>query len=215
MSVRFEEMSEKDLLQVAPYCDTVVLTIGGMQARPAHLPFGTSWYIVRRLRDALEMALGGRILTLPATMLGIQGESEGFFTLPEHSVTELLTGLVATLKKWITIRHIVLISDSIGSESALLEGVKQLTENGNEDTPAVVSFIWWRDGVGQEIQYKQSGELETSLLLAVAGRLVDLEESSASTFDATFATRERGDSMIKRLEGELRKKVTNIWRQTI
>ncbi|MCY0901195.1 MAG: hypothetical protein OWU32_03295 [Firmicutes bacterium] len=230
--MRFEEMNKATIGQVAPYCDTVVLSCGSLRVTPAHLPFGSSWYVVRRLRDGLESALGGRILTMPTLMLADPAREDGVFCVDAPGLAEAFCSALTALSTLIRVRHVVLIADREDAPRALQTAVKDWArgrtgikdvQTGLPDTvhdrmsaftpndPSVIEFVWWRDGLGRETTYVPGGEIESSILLSVADRLVDLSGQDAATHEATFATGAHGEILLRRMDGELRSRLTGAW----
>lgn len=206
--MRLEEMNTDDLVRVAPHCDTAVLAVGSLSWRPSHLPTGASWYTIRRLRDSLERALGGRVLTLPVLHVANSAQPEALFALSSQALQETFANLLLRLQERLTVRCIVLITD----DPALEDILQQVLREGSTPAPSLVSFIWWRDGLGSETRYRASGEAETSLLLSLAGRLVDVSKPSAEVCEAERASANWGQAIIERLEASLRNRLEGAWR---
>jgi creatinine amidohydrolase/Fe(II)-dependent formamide hydrolase-like protein len=209
-NMRLEEMSTDDLRLVAPFCDTVVFAIGGMARRPPHLPTGTPWYILRALRDGLEVALGGRVLTMPVLGFDAQADEGAFFRIPDSVWKSLLKGIVTELEACIRIRYLVLLTDSPDKETLVIEALSEYPE----PRPAIIPFLWWRDTNAEGMAlptYTPAGELETSLLLAVAKRLVDTEQKSATRYGAASAGAEQGELYWQHLHRILRTRIEAAW----
>ena len=210
--MRLEELATDDLRQTAAYCDTLLFTCGGMAWRPAHLPVGTSWFILRKLRDSLETALGGRIVSLPVLGADVPDDDGALAVVSADALRALLLRIIEQLRQYLTLRHIVLVTDSLHKEAALLEALR-----GDRAGIAPVSFVWWRDGMagGEEAApagFLPAGEMETSLLLAIAKRLVDMEQKSVQRYGASAAAGERGEEYWRRLQDALRERVESAWR---
>lgn len=200
-------MNVEDLSRVAPICDTVVISVGALSWQPAHLPTGASWYMVRRLRDSLERALGGRVLTLPVLNWGSTEDLDALWTLSKTAQVEALGTLFSRLERHLSIRYIVLLMSEPGIETALQE-VLRMTDR---ERLTVLSYVWWRDGLGAETVYRPAGEVATSLLLTFANRVVDLTKESAQEHGATRASAAWGHAVLGRLEGDLRTRVQQMW----
>jgi len=233
--MRFEEMNRATIGQVAPYCDTVVFSCGSLRVTPAHLPFGSSWYVVRRLRDGLETALGGRILTMPTLMLADPVQEDVVFCVDATGLAGSFLSALTALSTMIQVRHIVLIADREDAPRALNSAVKAWTKgrDGTQEEltdpkshvshlqegtsgatskdPSVIEFVWWRDGLGRETTYVPGGEIESSILLSVADRLIDLSAPDAASYEATNASAAHGEILLRRMDGELRSRMTSAW----
>jgi len=207
--LRLEEMTIDDLQRAAPYCDTIVVALGGLRLQPPHLPIGTAWYIERKLRDSLEMALGGRILTLPVISMSESTEPAVFYPLPAGGVEGLIQGIVREISQYLKIRYIIVLSDSVHSAAAATSAPTGKDEDAN--ALRTLTFVWWRDGIGEEARYIPGGELETSVLLAIGKRLVQVDAIDALQPAAARATAQQGESWLERIEGELRSRVTALW----
>ena len=211
--MRLEEMTTDDIRQLATFCDTAVMTLGGASWRPTHLPIGTSWFILRRLRDLLEGALGGRMITLPVLGINIQGGENDIFQIPKTAASNLISHSINELVTKIPIRYCVFLTDSLAAEEVFHFALEQLSAN---DHIVPLTFVWWRDGfkVDQEDQaqpVERSGEIETSLLLSIAKRLVDLEQKSAVRHAALQASEQTGNAYWTALETSLLERVQSMW----
>lgn len=210
--MRFEELTTDDIRQLEPFCDTAILTMGGSDWRPPHLPLGTSWFVLRRLRDMLESSLGGRVLTMPVMNIDVQGEESAIFTVPLTAAVEMMRRGLQGLVERIPIRHLVFLTDNLEAERAFQTAIKEVYPQSSLST---LSFIWWRDGMeNQENQSVQpAGEVETSLMLALAKRLVDLEQKSAVQYGASRASEQLGNEYFLQLEHALMAKVQALWNE--
>ncbi len=208
--MRLEEMTTDDIRQLATFCDTALITLGGASWRPAHLPIGTSWFILRRLRDLLEGTLGGRMITLPVLGINIQGGQNDIFQIPKTAAIDLISHSVSELMTKIPMRYCVFLTDSLEAEEVFHFALERLSAN---DHIVPLTFIWWRDGLkGDQVQlFERSGELETSLLLSTAKRLVDLEQKSAVRHSAMQASEQIGNAYWTTLETSLLEQVQSMW----
>ncbi|MHB1630559.1 MAG: hypothetical protein ACYCVB_19665 [Bacilli bacterium] len=206
--MRFEEMTVDDLRKAASFCDTVVFTFGGAAWRPAHLPLGTGWYILRRLRDSLETALGTRLLTLPVHAIDTIADEGALTRVDDGVVEQTAQHALRELSAYLTVRHIVVITDSLYKEELLQ---KAFTPHQSEQR-SLVSFVWWRDGLASSGDvYAPSGDVETSLMLAIGKRLVDVKQKSLQRYGATAATAERGADHLVAITRTLQSMVRHTW----
>lgn len=225
--MRLEELSTDDLREIAPFCDTLLVTFGGLSWRPPHLPIGASWYILRRLRDSLEGALGGRILSLPVQGVDIPTDEGALASIPEDALRSLFERLLHSVGERVEFRFVVLLTDSLQKESLLTHAFSTYAGQGKQ----LLSFVWWRDGLrsyGASDQaadgedgapadsrigntFAPAGHVETSILLAVAKRLVDMEQKSATRNNAQGATASQGQGLLETAEQALRRSVEALW----
>lgn len=217
--MRLEEMTTDDLREFSPFCDTVLLTCGGLAFRPPHLPTGTGWYILRRLRDSLEEAFGGRILSLPVLGLDAAEDEGSMAAVSTEALQGLFDGVLSGLGRHLAFRSAIFLTDSLAKESAFLQSFTRYAVKGERLAP----FVWWRDGLPESGMpeagldaaaprgYSPSGAVETSILLAIAKRLVDLEQKSAVRHGAVLATAAQGKATLEQVEATLRRRAEALW----
>ena len=208
--MRIEEMTADDIRQLAAFCDTALITFGGASWRPAHLPIGASWFVLRRLRDILEGSLGGRIVTLPVIGINIQGQESAIFQISQDAATELIRHAIEEIASRLPVRFFVFLTDSLEAEQAFVQAINSMAQRNDMKH---LSYLWWRDGLN-EVQapvYERSGEMETSLLMSIAKRLIDLEQKSATRHSALLASEEAGNAYWAGLEKSLLEQVQALW----
>ncbi len=207
--MRLEEMTVDDVRRLGEFCDTALVTLGGIGWRPPHLPTGTGWYILRRLRDMLEDTLGGRMVTLPVLGLGVEEDENVIFQVPKETVSDTVARGLAKLAERFPIRYVVCLTDHAAGEQALRRALERLAP---DVCAASLIFVWWQDGLENESErYAPSGEVETSLLMAIAKRLVDLEQKSATRYSALQASVDLGEAYFAELQKSLLDKVQLMW----
>lgn len=203
--MRFEELSVSDLQLAGVHCDTLLIACGGMAARPPHLPAGTSAFILRKLRDGLDAALGGRVLSLPLWGFDAPGTERAYAVLPSGAWTDFAQGYVRQIEQDLKFSRIVVLTDSLDKEALLQEALQTFG-------PRLKTLVWWRDGLARHADgttpFVPGGELETSLLLAIASRLVDMSQQSAADHGAQMASVERGRALWQQLILQLRTAIT-------
>ena len=199
--MRFEELSVSDLRLAAAHCDTLLVACGGMAARPPHLPVGSSAFILRKLRDGLDAALGGRVLSLPLWGFDAPGAERAYAVLPDGAWAGFVQGYIRQIEQDLKFSRIVVLTDSLDKEALLREALKT---SGHR----LKTLVWWRDGLTQDAKggapFVPGGELETSLILGMASRLVDLSQQSAEHYGAQGATVERGRTLWQEIVLQLR-----------
>ncbi len=199
--MRFEELTVSDLRLAAAHCDTLLAVCGGMAARPPHLPVGAGAFILRKLRDGLDAALGGRVVSLPLWGFDAPGEERAYAVLQNAAWTDFVQGYVRQIEQDLKLARIVVLTDSLAKEALVREA---LQGSGHR----LKTLVWWRDGLTAhaegDVPFVPGGELETSLVLAIASRLVDLSQQSAAQWGAQGATVERGRMLWQEMVLQLR-----------
>jgi creatinine amidohydrolase/Fe(II)-dependent formamide hydrolase-like protein len=205
--MRFEELTTGDLRQASAACDTVVLGIGGLGWRPPHLPIGSTWYILRRLRDDVETAYAGRVLTCPVLPFSPATDPDGVIRLSEQALTDALTALLHGLLQFISPRHAIALTDNEEAERAFTAACAR----AGAAMQAQV-FVWWRDGISTvDPGYAPGGVLETSAIQHIAPRLVHLQHPSARRHGAQAAAATAGEQLLESVTRALRAQLESAW----
>ncbi|KUO96854.1 hypothetical protein [Ferroacidibacillus organovorans] len=179
--MRFEELSISDIKRVSSLCDTLVICVGGLTQRADTLPVGTSWMILRRIRDGVERRLGGRALTMPLLPFYVEQGRTGFGGLDSAQQSAYITSLIRSINEHVALRHLVLCTDQIATEQALMQALIPFQTKSLRAT----SFVWWRDtpfpatdskeplGFTPEMFFKEAPDFwdEYLLLTEIAPRL--------------------------------------------
>lgn len=211
--MRFEEFSLSQIEENYRHLDTVLLTVGGLTWRPSHLPVGTTWYILRKLRDEVEMARGDRILTLPLQSIDTTFDDTAVVQLQKEAFSQIIHRYIHELTRHFQFRRLILLTDSLYKEQLVMQTL--LTADSQLD---MMSFIWWRDGQLQEAlsstsyknvskEFYPSGEWETSLMMALADHLVVRDPASLTRYLAQGSNAKLGSMMWGHLSQQLSEKV--------
>ncbi|PWI57063.1 creatininase family protein [Sulfoacidibacillus thermotolerans] len=211
--MRFEELNIGKIEAVRGKIDTILMTFGGLTWRPAHLPIGTTWYILRKLRDEVETAFGERILTLPVQSIDTTFDDSAIAKLPQESYGSFVTHYVQELMRHFEVRQIILLTDSLYKEQLILQTLSQETVQKLRILP----FVWWRDGLRldgetnvaaqntfmQTHEFHPSGVLETALMMALADHLVVRDKASLLRYRAQDASTHEGSLLWNQLVRQL------------
>lgn len=179
--MKWECLSAHEMNRI-PRDTVVVLPVGSIEQHGAHLPLGTDSMIVEGIVEAVDQAFGGSLLILPVQRIGCSDHHMGFpGTLTLRHET-LLSAVLETLSA--VVRHgfrRILVLNSHGGNQAIGEVIAQQAAGLCPDTE-VVFATWWRvcadelrgiaDGEFREVCH--ACEFETSLMLALHPRLVDM-----------------------------------------
>ncbi len=208
--MRFEEMTTDDIRQIGPLCDTIVVAVGGPSYRPSHLPVGATWYVLRRLRDFLEDQLSGRILTLPVLNIDTLDDDDAITKIPDEAFATMIRSMMTELTRHISVKYIVVIIESLHKEQVMKAALSDHLKAGVH----VLFFIWWRDGLQDlHVSHVPSSEVETSLVAAIAPRLVDMDQKSVQKYGATLASSTHGQQYWAIVEQILKSRVEEQWRK--
>lgn len=207
IALRVEEMSAQELRESTAFHDTILFTFCGMTQRPSHLPIGSSWFIVRKVRDTLEKRLGGRVLTVPVQGVDLADDADTFFSITHEQFSFLLQQSITAFTRYLPIKYAVLLSDSVHKEQAFFDAF-------SDASMKTASFVWWRDGLDLTFDtYIPSGEQDTSLMLTIAKGLVDVDQKSADHLNANRATAQAGEKYLQQVSDRLQMAVETLWEQ--
>lgn len=221
--------------QILGKIDTAILPIGSVEAHGQHCPLGTDnmapWYFCQQL----EQRFPDKLLILPAIPYGHTWELANFAGTLSVS-TDTFARYVADVGKaalgW-GIQNIVLMNGHGGNTPALNAVMEEIAELGGQ----TVLINWW-------IDYKEdiltvtagqghAGEDETSVMLAIAGPLVKMDDASfnpyrakykvkamglheknlrhATTGDGRTATREKGEKILELCTDRMVELLEDLW----
>ncbi|KYP80966.1 creatininase family protein [Ferroacidibacillus organovorans] len=211
--MRFEELSMSDIKRVSSLCDTLVLCVGGLAQRNDNLPIGTSWMILRRIRDGIEQKLGGRALTMPLLPFYVDHGHSTFGALESAQQSAYITSLIRSVNEHVALRHLILCTDHIATEQAMMQAMIPFQSKSLQAT----SFVWWRDTsfltsdpadhqeFTPELFLKEAPDFrdELSLLTEIAPRLAQKAQGG----------QERQESLATFLaiDNVLQKRILTLW----
>ena len=184
-------MSEKRLLRLTGHgleaggFDKAVLAVGSTESHGAHLPHGTDTLIAFHLAEAVAERVEG-ILVLPALPIGMSAHYSSFpiaLTLTTETLMRVLREILASLLNH-GIKKLLIVNGHDGNIPAIEAATREFRTEHPEMRIAVLEAWWvtagellpegtfevW-DGLGH------GGEGETSMMLAVAPELVEMERA--------------------------------------
>lgn len=174
--------------------DTAILPTGSVEAHGQHCPLGTDNFAPWYFAEQLEARFPDRVLVLPPIPFGHTWELAnyaGTISVP----TDVFTRYVAEVSKGVLawgIRHIVLMNGHGGNTGALNAAMEEIAEHGGQ----AVLINWWldysRDILTVTAGQGHAGEDETSVMLAIAGNRVKMEDASFNPFTAKYKVRALG-----------------------
>ena len=215
--------------------DTAILPVGSVEAHGQHCPLGTDNFAPWHFAKAVEARFPDRLLVLPAIPYGHTWELSNFagtLSVSPDTFARYVAEVGQAAIAW-GIRNIVLMNGHGGNTPALNGVMEQLAEHGGR----AVLVNWWIDYSADILTVTEgqghAGEDETSVMLAVKGPLVRMEDASfnpyrpkykikaaglhdkdlrhATTGDGRGGTREKGEKIVELVEGRLVELFEDLW----
>ena len=166
--VRWPQLHPPSLLLVVP--------LGATEQHGPHLPLGTDTLIAAEVADGLAAARAD-VVVAPALPFGSSGEHAGFpgtLSIGQEATETVLVELVRSAMPPppdpTRFRGVVLVNGHGGNAGPVRRAVERLTAEGRD------VLAWWPQVPGGD---PHAGRTETSLLLALAPQLVELDAAVA------------------------------------
>jgi len=173
----------------------VVLPLGAVEQHGPHLPLATDRILVDHFCQELNRHLGEEVIILPTVSVGYSKHHDDFPGTLSLTHETLLRQVVETAESALRtgMTNLLILNAHGGNEGVAQVALEQLGHRWPDCT--VVRTTWWRIATEelQEISTTGPGgvghacELETSLLLATAGHLVDESAIPARANRSTFS----------------------------
>lgn len=225
MRLAEERSSTFQLLQQNP--PVALLPVGTMEAHGMHCPLGTDTLIPEHLAARAEALKPELLLILPPVAYGHSwdlGVYPGTLDVAPETLAAYVSDIGRSLVRW-GVHDIILLNGHGGNVSSLSIAAEHIAEAGGR----VALVSWWLDYSRQILTVTDgqghAGEDETSVMLAVNEKLVNMAEAGvnwshpiarirelniglkslrgAVTGDATLATREKGERIVDLVAQEL------------
>lgn len=195
VATRLAELTWPDVAALrASGCDTAILPLGSTEQHGSHLPFATDTCIADAVATRVAARLGG-VLCLPALPLGCADEHLGFpgtLSLAADTLVAVVRDTGRALVRHGFVRMLVFTAHG-GNYGALHAATPRLAR---ELAPLRLEVfldaacltrrleaVAAASGVSAGEAGQHAGELETSILLALAPGLVRLERATAGLLD--------------------------------
>jgi creatinine amidohydrolase len=233
--MRLTHVHMKQFEEYKPYIDTLILPIGTIEAHGPHAPLGTDVLIPKRIADYIERQLSGRVWTAPEIAYGHCWSLQDFpgtIDVPQRIFADYVHAVVSSFAKW-GLKNVVLLNGHGGNSAALNEVANRLVDEGLH---VLVSNYWldYQDAI-REITpgVGHAGEDETSLVMAIDPKTVDLSLTEAHTIntpprlrypgigkamypeaysgDAKAASVEKGERLFECIVTRLVHDITTMW----
>jgi creatinine amidohydrolase len=180
--------TEVDLLERAEVI--VVIGIGAIEQHSLHMPIGTDCIIGTEVIRHLEQVLPQQLLCLPVIWAGCSAHHLGFAGTVSVSTTTLRAMLIDIVDSLRThgFRKVLIINSHGGNRAAMACAIQDMGPLYADMAIAGVSYWDVAREELKEIRKTPLGgmghacELETSILLSVAGELVDMSKARPDGF---------------------------------
>lgn len=215
--------------------DTAILATGSVEAHGLHCPLGTDNLAPAYFAARLEERFSDRIIVLPPVPFGHTWDLEewpGTLSVSGETFSRYVAEIGRAVVGW-GIRHIVIMNGHGGNTAPLESAMEQMADAGAR----VFLVEWWRDYRDDILSVTSrpghAGEDETSVMLAIAGPWVRMQDASfnpytrrlrmkakgmgdrafrhATTGDGRPATREKGERIIAMVVDKMAAMLEDIW----
>ncbi len=152
-----------------------IIPVGSLEQHGPHLPVSTDSIIVERI--AQELSNQANCFVLPAVSYGISFEHMPMFNISVRSstLTALICDACISLGQ-LGIRQIVILNGHHGNSGALQHIAQELYQRIPKGVTTHVINYWQM----MEAEFDHAGQVETSLVLAIAPELVRMEKAEPS-----------------------------------
>lgn len=196
--MRLDTLNESQAKAALARARIALLPLGATEPHGDHLPLATDNLLAERFCARLDAALGDDALTLPLVPYGqvwsLRGHA-GAIDIGNDLLVELLVALARNMQGY-GINSMAIINAHYGNFDAIKAAARRLKE---EDIH-LLSYSW--AGMAQTVArlqttttarsgYMHAEEIETSLMLALAGEYVDMQRARAHypLFPKNFSAR--------------------------
>lgn len=184
----WDQLTTRKFQDLTGKVTTALLPTGTVEAHGLHCPLGTDNLAPAELARRLEARHPEELLVAPPIPYGHSWELEewpGTLSIPAQAFETYVTEVGKAMLKW-GIRHLIIINGHGGNTGALSHAAETLADLGAR----VAISNWWMD-YAQDIRtvtegQGHAGEDETSVMLAVAGHMVEMEHAGYNPYRPKF-----------------------------
>lgn len=174
--MELSRMSWPQAREALRQAQVALLPVGSTEQHGMHLPLGTDWLTAQEI--ARRAGAKGPWLVLPTVPVGVSEHHRQFWGtlwVPPEVLRDYVLGVARALASH-GLRRVVFVNGHGGNTATLEEAARRLRQ---ERIYAFV-YVWWRaipEVISRLIEGSGShaGELETSVMLAIAPELVRTE----------------------------------------
>ncbi len=181
MSVSAFGMTDYDFRIILKRVKRAIIPVGSMEQHGAHLPVSTDSLIAEYIAGLLAERIGA--LVLPVISYGVSFEHKPMFNVSLHSSTlssvlcDVCTSLIEN-----SMRQIIILNGHHGNTGALQyisQEIESKIISANGTTYAGIHTLhYWHM---MTAEFDHAGEVETSLVLAIAPELVHLKRAKPNS----------------------------------
>lgn len=176
MSLHINEISDQEFRIAANRIQTAILPIGSLEQHGEHLPVSTDSLIIDHISTKVASEI--QAFKLPVLSYGISYEHTPMFNLSLQSSTLLaaLTDICCSLLEQ-KMKTIIILNGHHGN-AGILPYVSQAVGEKVSRDPNIYILNYWQL---MSDQFDHAGKVETSLLLAIAPDMVQMEKAKANS----------------------------------
>jgi creatinine amidohydrolase len=176
MSVPVFGMSESDFRNAIKKTKRALIPIGSLEQHGEHLPVSTDSLIAEHIARLVAGRIGAFVL--PAIVYGVSFEHMPMFnvSIRNSTLSTLICDACTSLAEN-KIREIIILNGHHGNMGALQYIAQELHGKLPRDA-SVHTFHYWQV---LDHEFDHAGEVETSLILAIAPKLVDMSKAAPSS----------------------------------
>jgi creatinine amidohydrolase len=231
----WERLTTRRFGELVGRVTTALLPTGTVEAHGLHCPLGTDNLAPEEFCRRLEARYPDRVLVAPTIPYGHSWELEewpGTLSIPAAAFRSYVAEVGKAMVRW-GIRDLVIINGHGGNTGALTEAAEEIADAGAR----VTLTNWWIDFASDILTVTagqgHAGEDETSVMLAVAEDLVEMEHAvfnpyrpryrvkdqaarkttlrHAVTGDGRSGTREKGERILALVTDRLDQLLQDLW----
>ncbi|MFL6473390.1 MAG: creatininase family protein [Nitrososphaera sp.] len=172
----FGGMTDYDFRIVLKRIKRAIIPVGSLEQHGAHLPVSTDSLIAEYIARVLAEKIGG--LVLPVISYGVSFEHKPMFNISLHNSTlSLVLRDVCTSLLENSMRQIIILNGHHGNTGALQYISQEIERRIPANTTTHVGIHTLHYWQMMAAEFDHAGEVETSLVLAIAPELVHMKRA--------------------------------------
>jgi creatinine amidohydrolase len=180
MSVSVFGMTDYDFRIILRRVKRAIIPVGSLEQHGAHLPVSTDSLIAEYIAGLLAEKIGA--LLLPVISYGVSFEHKPMFNISLHNSTlssvlsDVCTSLIEN-----SMRQIIILNGHHGNTGALQyisQEIRRMMPTNVATHAAIHTLHYWQM---MSAEFDHAGEIETSLVLAIAPKLVHMRRARPNT----------------------------------
>ena len=180
MSVSVFGMTDYDYRIILKRVKRAIIPVGSLEQHGAHLPVSTDSLIAEYIAGLLAERIGA--LVLPVITYGVSFEHKPMFNVSLHNSTlssilcDVCTSLIEN-----SMRQIIILNGHHGNTGALQyisQEIERMRPANATRHPGIHTLHYWHM---MTAEFDHAGEVETSLVLAIAPELVHMKRAKPNS----------------------------------